>query len=76
MEFACGHSGDIPADMGRGESRKRRLATYFARRCPVCAEEHLRNHAAQLTLVDGTLYTPEQQSQFVAKRLARLLSTY
>ena len=36
MNYSCGHEGEIPRNMGRGQARQRRLAAHFGRPCYKC----------------------------------------
>ena len=55
MNFICGHSGNIPTHMGRGQARQERLTKYFNRKCPSCRHLSVLKTAQSLyKLMPGT----------------------
>jgi hypothetical protein len=62
-QFICGHWGAV-VHMGRGQKRIERIKQYFNRCCHKCAIKHQKEYASELTLIDGTPYTIEQQQKY------------
>lgn len=47
--YTCGHSGAVPANMGRGAARQRRLSLHFNGRCLECMLVSAESEARRLT---------------------------
>lgn len=70
--YTCGHPGEVPAHMGRGKARLRRLANHFGQKCYPCRILALRARAAKATRVDGTPYTHAEVEGYVARHWSSL----
>lgn len=86
--FKCGHTNEVPPNMGRGQARAKRVAVYFNRLCPSCIVNHLFKIASDLTAfaydenghmvkkADGKWltrrYTLEEQEAYVAEKSLKL----
>jgi len=64
----CGHVGNVPPNMGRGQARVRRLDEFFNRCCLQCQLARDAVHYASLTI-------PATEDQ-KARRLQRVLYSY
>ena len=77
MRFTCGHEADIPAYMGRGKARERRLSQYFGRRCFICAVDNYREFVKTLSKdKHGTHYSEDEQRVKVKTKIQSLRPTY
>jgi hypothetical protein len=79
MTFTCGHTAEVPADMGRGEARKVRVAKYFDRPCCDCAVTRATSYRLTLTNTKGALLsevakTDVSVASLVASKLAETLA--
>ena len=75
--YACGHIGEIPPFMGRGEARQVRLKEYFSKPCLECRKVAAKKQAEKLcVLLPGfdnngkrnfRKYNAEEIAAYVAK---------
>lgn len=63
--FICGHQADIPANMGRGEARAKRVSAYFSRKCFACRVVAVKADYANPNF--HPLYTLEEKIARLAK---------
>ena len=74
-KFTCGHEAPIPAAMGRGEARRKRLAAYFGRPCYACAVRRLEERISR-TYLDGTPVPDDLRQAAIDRRAEKLAQQY
>ena len=70
--YACGHEGEIPRFMGRGQARQRRLSVHFCRPCRECRLVRAESYARSLTTMDGRPLSGDALNKAIAKAQARV----
>jgi len=76
MEYTCGHVGDVPNNMGRGQARVIRLAAYFDRVCYQCACTRIVEQATSATMLDGTPCPADKVQANITMRIEKIRNSY
>ena len=74
--FICGHEEGESRNMGRGQARVKRIATYFNRRCIACARAQAIFQAGLLTDIRGNPLDADAYAIAVQKALERVRLAY
>ena len=68
IHYKCGHvlPQPIAQNLGRGKARLQRIHYFGQILCAECADERRKIFASQLTHIDGTPYSADEQARYTA----------